>query len=121
MLTLHPEDDGTLHGNAVLRDGIRHVAGLPWERDGVVIVAGSPLSLAAAAYMLTRSGPRTDGGRHRRLALRISRELALIVGAEEASQTDDARWRLGGDVLACDVNGLPLLVGGQSWPLEAAE
>lgn len=121
LLTLHPEDDGTLHGNAVLRDGIRHVAGLPWERDGLVIVAASPLSLAAAAYLLMRSGPRAGDGWHRRLALRISPELALIAGAEESDRLDDGRWRLGGDVLASDVNGLPLLVGGQAWPLEAAE
>jgi len=121
LLTLHPEDDGTLHGNAVLRDGIRHVAGLPWERDGLVIVAASPLSLAAAAYLLTRSGPRTDDGWHRRLALRISPQLALIAGAEEAERLDDGRWRLGGDTLAADVNGLPLLAGGQTWPLETSE
>jgi hypothetical protein len=121
LLTLHPEHDGTLHGNAVQRDGLQHVKGLPWERDGLVIIAASPLSLAAAAYLLTRSGPRTDDGRHRRLALRISPELALIAGAEEAERLGEGRWRLGGDVLSADVNGLPLLTGGRSWPLEAAE
>ncbi len=121
LLTLHPEADGTLHGNAVLRDGIQHVRGLPWERDGLVIVAASPLSLAAAAYLLTRSGPRTDDGWHRRLVLRVSPELALIAGAEEAERAGDGRWRLGADVLDADVNGLPLLAGGRSWALETAE
>jgi hypothetical protein len=120
LLTLHPEGDGTLHGNAVLRGGIRHVAGLPWERDGLVLVAGSPLALAAAADLLRRSSSR-EVAHHRRLVLRISVELTLIAGAEDAERVDDGRWRVGGDVLTADVNGLPLLEGGQAWALEASE
>jgi hypothetical protein len=120
LLTLHPEGDGTLHGNAVLPGGIRHVAGLPWERDGIVLVAGSPLALAAAADLLRRSSSR-EVARHRRLVLRISSELTLIAGAEDAARVDDVRWRVGGDVLTADVNGLPLLEGGQAWALEASE
>ena len=30
LLTLHPESDGTLHGNAVLTDGVDHIVGLAW-------------------------------------------------------------------------------------------
>ena len=32
LLTLHPEGDGTLHGNAVTADGVEHVVGVPWPR-----------------------------------------------------------------------------------------
>src|SRR5436189_2001251 len=30
LLTLHPEGDGTLHGNAVTADGVHHVVAVPW-------------------------------------------------------------------------------------------
>ena len=31
LLTLHPEGDGTIHGNAVTTAGLTHVIGLPWD------------------------------------------------------------------------------------------
>jgi len=43
LLTLHPEGDGTLHGNAVLAGGLRHVAGLAWDRDELVAAEGLPV------------------------------------------------------------------------------
>ena len=44
LLTLHPERDGTLHGNAVTAAGMRHVVGLPWPADSLLVVHGSPIS-----------------------------------------------------------------------------
>jgi hypothetical protein len=52
LLTLHPEPDGTLHGNVVEAGGIRHVTGLPWDADGVVDVEGSTIAGAACAGLL---------------------------------------------------------------------
>jgi hypothetical protein len=48
LLTLHPEGDGTLHGNAVTADGVHHVVGLPWDADGTVLLDGSAVCRAAA-------------------------------------------------------------------------
>ncbi len=49
LLTLHPEADGTLHGNAVTSTGVDHVRGLPWSSDVIVIVDGSAVCRAIAA------------------------------------------------------------------------
>jgi len=44
LLTLHPEGDGSLHGNAVEATGVRHVVAVPWQPDDLLLVAGSPIS-----------------------------------------------------------------------------
>src|SRR5689334_6864494 len=41
LLTLHPEGDGTLHGNAVTGDGVRHIAGWAWDAERAIEVEGS--------------------------------------------------------------------------------
>jgi hypothetical protein len=43
LLTLHPEADGTLHGNVIREAGIRHIEGLPWTPTSIVLVDGSVL------------------------------------------------------------------------------
>lgn len=52
LLTLHPEDDGTLHGNAIRAGGIEHIAGLPWTTSGLLLVDGSPVASATAAWFV---------------------------------------------------------------------
>src|SRR6185503_20526967 len=64
LLTLHPESDGSLHGNAIvdhgeahLRDatGVEHVRGLPWPADGIALVEGSLIcQLAGIASLAGR-------------------------------------------------------------------
>jgi len=49
LLTLHPEGDGSLHGNAVEATGVRHVVAVPWQPDDLLVVAGSPISRGAAS------------------------------------------------------------------------
>jgi hypothetical protein len=96
LLTLHPEPDGTLHGNAVTAEGMRHVVGLAWDPDGAVLLDGSLVCRAATV------GP----GRASIACLRIGIDLALEIGTtstEESATTSD---------------GLPILVDGASWPLE---
>ncbi len=54
LWTFHPEADRTLHGNHVDRTttGIRHVAGIPFEARAVLLVVGSPMSVAAVAWSM---------------------------------------------------------------------
>jgi hypothetical protein len=96
LLTLHPEDDGTLHGNAVTSKGIEHIRGLPWSPEVQIALEGSPVCAAIAASR--------GAGQHE--ALRIGLDLSL----SRASVTGDP-----GDANA---NGLPNLANGTSWPLE---
>jgi hypothetical protein len=97
LLTLHPEADGTLHGNVVTVLGIRHVIGLPWTAGSVVLVEGSVLASAAASRTL--AGDAADG-------VRITTDLDIVAIHEKIS-------------LEVDADGLPLLDDAASWPLEA--
>jgi hypothetical protein len=116
LLTLHPEGEGTLHGNALVGAGLRHVAGLPWGPDGLVDVAGSPIARAAMAWLLARSSPSRGT---RRLVLRLTAELGVSVEGCLVSRGASGTWRLaGGDPLIADADGLPLLDAAASWPLE---
>lgn len=97
LLTLHPEADGTLHGNAITRGGIEHVRGIPWHRDRAIELEGSIVCAAAAI--------RPDGARATTF-LRIGLSLGLETVADAADRsfvTDD---------------GLPRLAGGRTWALE---
>jgi hypothetical protein len=97
LLTLHPEADGTLHGNVVTDGGLRHVRGLPWTPRSVVLVEGSVLASAAAAR--TVAGNVADG-------VRITLELDVTPTRETLS-------------LDVDGDGLPVLADAATWPLEA--
>jgi hypothetical protein len=97
LLTLHPEADGTLHGNVVTVLGIRHVIGLAWAPQSVVLVEGSVI--ASAAAMRTLAGDAADG-------VRITLDLEVVAIHEPVS-------------LEVDADGLPLLDDAASWPLEA--
>ena len=50
LLTLHPEGDGTLHGNRVSELGIDHVRGVPFPLGSWVLIDGSPVAAAAVAW-----------------------------------------------------------------------
>ncbi len=115
LLTLHPEGDGTLHGNALLAAGVRHVAGLAFDRNGLVDVAGSATARAAMAHALVLTPP---GPGERRSMLRISRELELVVARVRVDTLAAGRWRVGEDELAAAVDGLPILDAALDWPLE---
>jgi hypothetical protein len=95
LLTLHPEPDGTLHGNVVTLDGIEHIRGLAWTPDSVVIVEGSTISLIAASIDPSRPCVLIS------LGLRV--DAARVIG-EAPSVAED---------------GLPVLDAGRIWPLEA--
>jgi hypothetical protein len=101
LLTLHPEGDGTLHGNAVKPDGLDHVRGIPWDAESVVIVEASSLSSAAAVH---HHRPDSPVGRP---CVRIQLDLSIRPGLVDP---DDLR--------PTSADGLPLLEGAAGWPLE---
>jgi hypothetical protein len=120
LWTFHPEGDGTLHGNQVDRSaaGIRHIDGWRFDADDVLLVEGSPLSLASVALERRASVAvggsmtvgavviETDGGVRRADGLRIER-------------LSDGRWRIGEWApIDIDADGLPVLDGGERRPLE---
>jgi hypothetical protein len=105
LLTLHPETDATLHGNAVTAAGVEHVVGLPWPEGSLLIVHGSPIALAAAAWSLQGGGAATGDQNVAMVdsSLRVRTTTVPVAGL--------ARHPI-------DEDGLPILDGGQSWPLE---
>jgi hypothetical protein len=98
LLTLHPEGDGTLHGNAVIADGVRHLRALPWSDRSIVLVDGSIVARTAAA------------------SLGSVAESAIVVGVD-LSLTERAVTSRDGET-APATDGLPVLEDGESWPLE---
>jgi hypothetical protein len=108
LLTLHPEDDGTLHGNVVTAADLRHVAGLPWPAGSVVVVDGSAISIAAAAWFLATEGRPSDPAARRPIVL-----VDPSLGVKASSIPWDG---LSHDRI--DADGLPLLASPTSWPLE---
>jgi hypothetical protein len=120
LLTLHPEGDGTLHGNVIEAGGIRHVTGLAWDGAGVVDVDGSLVAGAACAQLL--SGDLEAGGSLRRTVLRITAALLITTGPSQVERTDDDAWRIsGGQPFRVTADGLPALPDAKIWPLEQAE
>ena len=117
LLTLHPEGDGTLHGNAIKAGGVVHVRGLSWDRDGIVLVDGSLVSRLAAfpglATVIEAGAARSI------LVLRIPADLELLSATEEVRRLADRRWSIGGmEDYAVDDEGLISGSPGLSWPLE---
>jgi hypothetical protein len=118
LLTLHPEGDGTLHGNVITRDGLRHVAGLPWSVGGLLLVEGSPIATCAAA---TRLRTIVRAGDTRRLpGARVSRALEVRTEDLPVARPTDDRWQLADEPLqVVTPQGLPVLTDAAEWPLEA--
>ncbi len=118
LLTLHPEEDGTLHGNVVTAGGVEHVVGLPWGPDAVLLIEGSTVASAAVGHGLRHA--ISAGTSESRPAVFVDVALAVRAGDVSIERTGEDTWRLGsaGDI-AVDDDGLPLLAGARIWPLEA--
>jgi hypothetical protein len=117
LLTLHPEPDGTLHGHAIVSDGVEHVEGLAWDADGIVLLDGSTVCRAAAATALADGLEPSASKAH--LAVGIPATLWLEVKPVRIERIDRSTWRFGAEEpFALDARGLPLLRGGEIWPLE---
>lgn len=122
LLTLHPEpDERELHGNAVTRDGVRHLR-FDWSFDHELFVVGS---IAAASVALHRLGRVVATGEGRRVVvLQVDDALQPTPSAWRVTRTSAGGWHLqdgdGGHerTTVLDDDGVPLLPGGSSWPLE---
>jgi hypothetical protein len=100
LLTLHPEGDGSLHGNAVTAAGVTHVRGLPWQPDDVILIEGSVVCRAVAGqWQLARALDALG-------AVRVEADLSL------------ARERASDAAAPVDGRALPVLQDSREWPLE---
>jgi hypothetical protein len=118
LLTLHPETDGTLHGNVITPEGIQHVAGLAWDPEGVLLVEGSTIAAAAAAHGL-RNAIAPDATASRTAAF-VDLGLAVQRVDVTIERVGEDTWRLGSaGEIAVDDDGLPLLAGARIWSLDA--
>ena len=99
LATLHPEGDGTLHGNVVAPDGgVRHVVGEPFEAGTALLVAGSLLVGAAIARTSSAGDP------------------AVVLDPVTLAMTSRALHA--DDLTPIGADGAPVLDGGRTWPLE---
>jgi hypothetical protein len=120
LLTLHPEDDATLHGNVVTRQGIEHVTGIPWEPDGLLLVAGSVISVVASLTALHRRA--AADGQTVCSGVTIDLSLRLDPAPMPVQRASPLRWRIGeAPLVEIDSEGLPLLRQGEAWPLEQGD
>jgi hypothetical protein len=116
LLTLHPEQDGTLHGNAVGAEGVRHVVGLPWLREGIVLLDGSAVTIAAAARLLRGS---LSGAATTTPALLIGLDLRLARRQVRVERLPYGTWHFEGhDAIGVGADGVPSLRAADDWPLE---
>jgi hypothetical protein len=117
LLTLHPEGDGTLHGHAIVSDGVEHVAGLAWDADGIALLDGSTVCRLAAVAGLANA--LAAGASRGQLAVVIPATLWLEVKPIRIERIDATTWRFGAEEpFEVDRDGLPILRGGEIWPLE---
>jgi hypothetical protein len=112
LLTLHPEGDGTLHGNTVTAAGVHHVVGLAWDADGIVSVDGSSVAPVAALQRGFGDADGPDG----RPGVHIGLDLALTPASwPRSARAGVVSTRTGTPFMEA---GLPDLADGESWPLE---
>lgn len=129
LFTIHPEADGTLHGNAIvdhgeagLRDasGVEHVRGLVWPMDGIVLVEGS-LVCQLAAIRALRGAIQPFAARSQATAW-IPLTLWLEIRPVRVERVSEHAWRIGdAPTLEVDGEGLPRLDSGTTWPLEVSD
>lgn len=119
LWTFHPEPDGTLHGNHVDPRGavVRHVEGMPFGAEDLLVVEGSLLSAAANAWRLSRTVEPASETTVAAVAVRADGAIEAIaqLRVERLSPT---RWRIdGGAPFVVDAAGLPA-IDGETRPLE---
>jgi hypothetical protein len=120
LLTLHPERDGTLHGHAIVSDGIEHIEGLPWDADGLAMLEGSTICRLAAIACL--ADVIAVGASRAHLAAVIPPTLWVDVKPIRIERIDATGWRFADEApFTVDARGLPILRGGEIWPLERDE
>lgn len=120
LLTMHPESDGTLHGNVVTGTGVEHVAGLRWTPEAVLLVEGSTVAAVAAAFAVRST--IADGESALRPAVFVDLGLGVRSADVTIERIGEDTWRFGSTgEIAIDDDGLPLLAGARIWPLESLD
>jgi hypothetical protein len=115
LLTLHPDSDGSLHGNVVTGDGVRHITGLRWSADSALLVDGSAIALAAVVAALRER----DSGVSASLAVaHVTLGLDVAIDRVGVERLAHDRWLVKGGEVDVDPEGLPVLTNARSWPLE---
>ncbi len=104
LVTLHPESDGTLHGNIIRAGGVEHITALTFAPADTLFVTGSPVATAAVAWA---SEGRADTGRGSVVELDPG-GLTVRPGEGTVVSLNDV----------ADPDGIPILRGAEMWPLE---
>lgn len=120
LLTLHPEATGSLHGNALTRDGIRHLT-VAWSDEHELEVDGLPIGQAITARRLAGSTAMGEGRTVPVVA--VATDLFVHERLRRYVRVDEATWRIEGDgdprTLSVDERGIPVWSGDVAeWPLE---
>jgi len=130
LLTLHPETTGSLHGNAVTAEGVRHLV-LGWSDEHELEVEPLAISAAVTARRLGRTVPVGEGTAVP--VVTIDPDLVVGEGTRRYVRLDATTWRIERDddtrTVAVDDHGLPVwrgsakeppseAAGGGDWPLE---
>jgi len=111
LLTLHPEPDGTLHGNRVVTgDAVEPIAGRPFGPSALLVVAGSPISLAADAWALV---DRVPVGASVIVSAAVVDETGRVTIDDQfpVERLGAGRWRIGEVEIDVDDRGVPVLDG----------
>jgi hypothetical protein len=122
LLTLHPDADGReLHGNVVTTTEIRHLR-FDWGAEHDLIVGRSPVAAAVAVHRFAdllavgEAGPIP--------VVWVDDVLEPRSGVWQVTRTAPDGWHLrdlGGTevrVVTVDPDGIPVMPGGATWPLE---
>jgi len=121
LLTLHPESDGSIHGNIASRNGVRHIS-LGKLKPPRVDMPGSLVVEAALCWSLAR---QLRLGESRVITVATVAEPSTVAMAEiTVERRTTATWELrDGDrrrLVELDDSGLPVPhVGAEHWSLEA--
>lgn len=121
LLTLHPEGDGSIHGNIASRTGVRHLA-LGKLKPPRIDVPGSLVVEAALCWSLSRQ-MRLGESRVVTVAS-VAEPVSIALAEVTVERRTTATWELrDGDrrrLVELDESGLPVAhVGAEHWPLEA--
>jgi hypothetical protein len=113
LLTLHPEPSGSLHGNMVTRDGVRHLA-FGWSDDHELAIDRLPIVAAVAARRLASTTPVGEG--RDVPVVSVGRDLQVQAGVRRYDRVANASWRIeggrdGAQTLTIDNRGLPIWPG----------
>lgn len=119
LLTLHPEGD-QLHGNAVDRDGVRHLA-YAWSPEHSLEIDGLSVAAVITIGRLSTMVPIGEGRTLR--SVTVAMDLGVTEGERRFVRVSQRTWRIEGGAetreVSLDERGLPEWgAGAVEWPLD---